>query len=283
MARDHTLFVMAQDVPWEDGLYSGARRGEVRSKVLSIDSASTDATVVVEYPAGWQRTAPEHLTAHEEFLVLAGELEINGQVYGPHHFGFLPAGFVRRSAASHGGCQVLTMYYEAPQVVAGEPAEPHDPALLVEHVDPLTMAWDPGLVDPQLSAGVAIKPLRTDPYTQETSFLYMSPPHRVPPGMAKPQWTHSMVEELFCLSGTYVWGDCGRMGPGGYAWWREGVYHGPAGTDVGYLLFVRTINGPLDNIFATEKKPFSWNPEYRPQLPEKLKSFARGFTEPPLA
>jgi hypothetical protein len=175
------------------------------------------------------------------------------------------------------------MFYDAPQVVEGVPATPHDPALLVEHVDPLTMEWDPGLVDPQLSAGVAIKPLRTDPYTQETSFLYMSPPHRVPPGMAKPQWTHSMVEELFCLAGTYVWGDCGRMGPGGYAWWREGVYHGPAGTDIGYLLFVRTINGPLDNIFATEKKPFQWDPPYRPQLPEELRVHAKGYREPPLA
>lgn len=283
MARDHTLFVMAQHIPWDDGLYSGARMGEVRSKILSIDDDGTDATVVVEYPAGWARTAPEHLTAHEEFLVLAGELEINGRIYGTHNYAFLPAGYVRTSASSSAGCQVLTMYYDAPQVVAGVPAVTHDAALLVEYVDPLTMDWDPGLVDPQLSAGVAIKPLRTDPYTQETSFLYMSPPHRVPPGMAKPQWTHSMIEELFCLSGTYVWGDCGRMGPGGYAWWREGVYHGPAGTDVGYLLFVRTVDGPLDNIFATEKKPFNWNPAYRPQLPERLQAVARGFVEPSLA
>ena len=282
MAREHTLFVMAQDISWEDGLYSGARP-DVRSKVLSIDENGTDASIVVEYPAGWSRSGPEYCTAHEEIFVLSGEIEINGRVYGKHNFAFLPAGYVRTSQSSSGGAQVLTMYYDAPQFHAGEPAEPHDPALLVEHVDPLTMEWDPGLVDPQLSAGVAIKPLRTDPYTKETSFLYMSPPHRVPPGMAKPQWTHSMVEELFCLAGTYVWGDCGRMGPGGYCWWREGVYHGPAGTDVGYLLFVRTVNGPLDNIFETEKKPFSWEPEYRPQLPDRLKPFAKPFKEPPLA
>jgi hypothetical protein len=282
MARPHILFVQAQDLPWRSGLYSGART-EVSSKILSIDEAGTDATTIVRYPAGWSRPHPEHLTVHEEFLVLDGALEINGRVYTAQNYGFFPAGFVRTSAAAPNGATVLTMFYDAPQVVEGVPATPHDPALLVEHVDPLTMEWDPGLVDPQLSAGVAIKPLRADPYTQETSFLYMSPPHRVPPGMAKPQWTHSMVEELFCLAGTYVWGDCGRMGPGGYAWWREGVYHGPAGTDIGYLLFVRTINGPLDNIFATEKKPFQWDPPYRPQLPEELRAHAKGYREPPLA
>ncbi len=282
MARDHTLFIMAQDIPWDDGLYSQARQ-DVRSKILSIDDAGTDATVIVEYPAGWERSKPEYLNTHEEFLVLSGELEINGRVYSAQNYAFLPAGFVRESASSKNGATVLTMFYGKPAVIAGIPAEPHDPALLVEHIDPFAMDWDPGLVDPQLSAGVAIKPLRTDPYTQETSFLYMSPPHRTPPGMAKPQWTHSMVEELFCIAGTYVWGDCGRMGPGGYAWWREGVYHGPAGTDVGYLLFVRTVNGPLDNIFDTKKVPFSWSPEFQPQLPDRLRPHARPYVEPKLS
>lgn len=282
MARPHTMFIQAPDLPWRPGLYSGARP-EVESKLLSIDEAGTDATTVVRYPAGWSRPNPEHLTAHEEFLVLDGALEINGIRYEAQHFGFLPAGYVRERAASPEGATVLTMFYDAPQVVAGAPATPHDPKLLVEHVNPLAMEWDPGLVDPQLAKGVAIKPLRTDPYTRETSFLYMSPPHRVPPGMAKPQWTHSMVEELFCLAGDYVWGDCGRMGPGGYAWWREGVYHGPSGTDTGYLLYVRTINGPLDNIFATEKKPFTWTPEFRPQLPDALRPYAKPYVRPRLA
>lgn len=282
MARPHTLFIQAPCLPWQGGLHSGARP-EVESKTLSIDDAGTDATTVVRYPAGWRRHAPEHLTCHEEFLVLEGELEVNGRRYGLHQYGFFPAGYVRSEAASPNGATVLTMFYGAPQIVAGAPDAPHDSALLVEHVDPLAMEWDPGLVDPQLSKGVAIKPLRTDPYTKETSFLYMSPPHRVPPGMAKPQWTHSMVEELFCLAGVYVWGDCGRMGPGGYAWWREGVYHGPAGSETGYLLFVRTVNGPLDNIFATEKKPFRWDPPYAPVLPDALRAYARPYEDPPLA
>ena len=98
--------------------------------------------------------------------------------------------------------------------------------------------------------------------------------------MAKPQSTHPKVEELYCLEGEYVWGDCGRMGPGGYCWWREGEYHGPAGTDTGYHLFVRTINGPLVNTFDTEKKPFTWTPEYRPALPPELEQYAQPYVAP---
>ena len=191
-----------------------------------------------------------------------------------------PAGYPRERASAPDGAVLLTMFYGEPRAAAGAGSD-YDPKLLVEYVDPLTMDWDPDLVDPQLAKGVAIKPLRTDPYTGEVSFLYCSPPHRVPPGMAKPQWTHPMVEELYVLEGEYVWGDLGRMRRGGYAWWRENVYHGPAGTDTGYNLFVRTIGGPLVNVFATEKKPFTWRPEHRPALPDELKPYGQPLALPP--
>ena len=281
MARPHTMFIQAQCLPWQQGLH-GEGRDDVERKVLSIDEAGTDATCIVRYPAGWSRPRPHWVDAHEELLVLDGWLEINGRRYERQHYAFLPAGYARQVARASDGAVVLTMFYDRPGTHEGAaPDGLYDPKLLVEHVDPLAMEWDPGLVDPQLASGVAIKPLRTDPYTGETSFLYCSPPHRVPPNMAKPQWTHSMVEELYCLSGHYVWGDVGRMGPGGYCWWREEEYHGPAGTDVGYHLFVRTINGPLDNRFATEPKPFTWDPEYRPVLPPELAKYAKPFEPPP--
>lgn len=275
MARPHICFIQAQMLPWRAGLYGGARP-DVESKTLSADDTDGSATLILRYPPGWARTAPEHLLAHEEFLVLDGWLEINGRRYDRHSYGFLPAGYPRERARAPDGAVLLTMFYAEPRVAAG-PAAPgqFDERLLVEYVNPLAMDWDPGLVDPQLARGVAIKPLRTDPYTGEVSFLYCSPPHRVPPGMAKPQWTHPMVEELYVLEGDYVWGDLGRMQRGGYAWWRENVYHGPAGTDTGYNLFVRTIGGPLVNEFATEKKPFTWTPEHRPALPDELRPYGQ--------
>ena len=274
MARPHICFIQSQMLPWDEGLYGGARP-DVQVKTLSKDDADGSATVIVRYPHGWNRARPERIGAHEEFLVLDGSIEINDQRYDRHAYGFLPAGYPRETARSTPGAVLLTMFYGEPELAPTRAAAAYDEKLLVAYVDPLAMEWDPGLVDPQLASGVAIKPLRTDPYTKEVSFLYCSPPHRVPPGMAKPQWTHPMVEELFVLEGEYVWGDLGRMKRGGYAWWREDVYHGPAGTDTGYNLFVRTIGGPLVNIFATEKKPFTWEPAHRPVLPPALQPYGQ--------
>ena len=71
------------------------------------------------------------------------------------------------------------------------------------------------------------------------------------------------------------------MGPGGYCWWREDVYHGPSGTDTGYNLFVRTVNGPLVNHFDTVKKPFTWEPAFAPHLPPNLKAIAKPYRRAP--
>ena len=280
MARPHIMFIQAQNLPWKRGLHSGGR-GDVDVKQLSIDDSNGAATCIVRFPAGWSAAELEHLGCDEEFLVLDGSLTLSGQEYSKHSYAFLPAGYPRERASSSRGAVLLAMYHGHPALHAGASEAGFREDRLVRFLDPLTMEWDPGLVDPQLAPGVAIKPLREDPETGEVSFLYCSPPHRVPPGMAKPQWTHPMVEELYCLEGEYVWGDCGRMGPGGYAWWREDVYHGPAGTDTGYHLFVRTIGGPLVNHFDTEKKPFCWEPEYRPQLPPELMRYASAYHRPP--
>ena len=286
MARPHIMFVQAQMIPWSRGLHGNARP-DVDCKTLSRDDTDHSASCIVRYPAQWQRSSPEILACHEEFLVLDGGIEINGRLYEKHTYAFLPAGYRRERASSPHGCVLLDLFYATPNLQTVATAQ-HDVSpggfderLLVEYVNPLAMEWDPGLVDPQLARGVAIKPLRTDPYTGETSFLYCSPPHRVPPGMAKPQWTHPMVEELYVLEGEYVWGDLGRMQRGGYCWWRENVYHGPAGTDTGYNLFVRTIGGPLVNFFDTEKKPFTWNPEHRPALPPELRPSGQPLPKTP--
>lgn len=278
MARPHICFVQAQRLPWTPDAYPALRPG-VAVKVLSVDDSDGSATVILRYPAGFRLERPQALATHEEFLVLDGALQLNGRAYTRQNYAFLPRGYVRESLHSRDGAVVLTMLYGAAAALAT--TESFDPALLVERVDPYTLDWDPGLVDPQLAKGVAIKPLRTDPTTGETSFLYCSPPHRVPPGMAKPQWTHPMVEELYTLEGEYTWGDLGVMRRGGYCWWREHVYHGPAGTETGYHLFVRTVNGPLVNQFATEKKPFTWTPVHRPALPDALKPYGAPWPREP--
>lgn len=281
MARPHIMFIQAQAVPWRRGLYGGGRK-DVQVKVLSIDKKNGDSTCIIRYPAGWQRRSREHVRAHEEMLVLEGSLKINGVSYGQHCYGFLPAGHPRTSASSKEGAVVLTTFAATPVVQSGVPESGlYDRKLLIEFINSLELEWDSSLADPVFAAGVAIKPLRTDPYSGESSFLYTSPAHRIPKGMRKPKWTHSMIEEIFCIDGEYVWGDCGVMGPGGYVWWREGKWHGPAGTIAGYNLWVRTVNGPLDNIVDTEPVRMTWNPKYRPKLPKELKKYAKPYVRRP--
>jgi hypothetical protein len=183
--------------------------------------------------------------------------------------------------SSKNGAVLLTTFSDKPVHQRGTaPRGLYDKRLLIEHIDTLALTWDASLADPVFAAGVAIKPLRTDPDTAETSFLYTSPAHRVPKGMLKPKWTHSMIEEIYCIDGEYVWGDCGVMGPGGYVWWRENEWHGPAGTVAGYNLWVRTVNGPLDNIVGTKPERMTWNPKYRPKLPPHLKKIAKPYARP---
>jgi len=281
MARPHILFIQAQNIPWRRGLYGGGRP-DVRSKILSIDPKDpADSTCIVRYPKGWQRRDRHFVGAHEEFLVLEGSIRINGIDYGIHSYGFLPAGYQRTNMSSKDGAVLLTTFSDKPVHQRGTPPRGlYDKRLLIDYIDTLAMTWDASLADPVFAAGVAIKPLRADPDTGETSFLYTSPAHRVPKGMLKPMWTHSMIEEIYCIDGEYVWGDCGVMGPGGYVWWREGVWHGPAGTVAGYNLWVRTVNGPLDNIVGTKPQRMTWNPTYRPKLPAHLKKLAKPYKRP---
>ncbi len=279
MARPHIMYIQAQDIPWQKGLY-GPGRDDVEMKILSIDEAGTDSTTILRYPKGWSRTEPEYCTAHEEFLVLDGSITINGQTYITHQYAFFPAGYTRQAASSEEGCVLLTNFADRPEIKSGAGPD-YDEKLLIPFVDPMTMDWDPGLTDPKFASGTAIKPLRNDPYTGEQSFLYCTRPHRVPAGMMKPKWTHPMIEEVFCLDGEYVWGDLGRMGPGGYCWWLVDKYHGPAGTDVGYHLWVRTVGGPLANTIADKPEPFVWDPPFTPDLPEDLKKIAKPYVRPP--
>ncbi|MCU0759868.1 MAG: hypothetical protein MUF07_11830 [Steroidobacteraceae bacterium] len=127
----------------------------------------------------------------------------------------------------------------------------------------------------------ATEPLRLDPRTGEQSFLYCAMPQHPPPAVMVGRFTHPVIEEIFVLEGSYVFGDVGRMGPGGYVYWREDVWHGPAGSETGYHLFIRVVGGVLRNVFSPEPASFDWNPPYRPVLPEALRPLAREHSPGP--
>jgi hypothetical protein len=282
MARPHILFVQAQFLPWDDGVVGGART-DVKVKTLSHDSENGGSSLILRYPKGWRRDEPEILNATEEFFVLDGILEINGRSYGRHAYANLPAGYVRQTAGASEGATVLTFFDREPHLTK-EAETAVDAARLVEHIDTLDMPWVGGaegsVTGKPLSHGIETKKLRVDPDTAEQSFLYTAQPQHGPPGIMKGKFGHPMIEEIFTLSGTYVFADAGVMGPGGYCWWRENEFHGPAGSLTGYNLFIRVIGGPLRNIFSDEPFPFTFTPKHNPSLPDDFKPYGQPYPYP---
>ena len=283
MARPHTLFVQSQFLPWSEGVVGGARN-DVEVKTLSMDSTDGSSSLIIRYPAGWTRPTPETLSATEEFFVLDGSLELNGRTYGQHAYANLPAGYVRQSAGTQGGATVLTFFDGEPRLIK-DAATSSDAARLVEHIDTMDVPWVGGaegsVTGKPLSHGIETKKLRLDPKTEEQSFLYTAQPQHGPPGIMKGKFGHPMIEEIFTLSGTYVFADTGVMGPGGYCWWRENEFHGPVGSMTGYNLFIRVIGGPLRNTFSQDPFPFTFTPDHNPALPEDLKPYGQPYPYPP--
>ncbi len=268
MARDHTVFVQSQELPWTTGL-SGNARPDVEAKTLSYDSASGAATLLLHYPAGWSRTTPHYLETDEELLVLDGSLEINGRTYGPYCYANLPKGYARESTRSTGGAVVLTMFDGKPRAVAGAPpSDLLDPKLLVERIDCAGKGLEGWTENPytRYLMGTGVQPLRENPYTGEISILYASLPFRY---MEK-RWSHPTVQEMYLLAGEYVINDVGILRPGAYCWWRENIFHGPYGSRAGFMFFIRTDGGPLANIIQDEIVPVDYAAPHRPVLPEDL-------------
>ncbi len=270
MARQHTVFVQSQEIPWTKGLYGGARP-EIDVRTLSFDSDTGAATMLLRYPAGWSRRDAHFLEVHEEFLVLDGALEINGRAYGPYCYANLPASYARSAVASPHGAVVLTMFSGKPVTHAGAPAaDAMDPKLLVERIDCAGKGLEGWTENPytRYLMGTGVQPLRQDPYSGEISILYASLPFRY---MEK-RWSHPTVQEMYPLSVEYVINDVGILRPGAYCWWRENEFHGPYGSRAGFMFFMRTDGGPLANIIQDEIVAVDYEAPHNPSLPDGLQA-----------
>jgi hypothetical protein len=274
MTRPHTCFVQAQEMPWMSGA-PGNPDIAVHSKVLSQDDITGAFTAILKVDRGFSRPGPVHFRCDVEIFVLQGELEVNGERYTKDTYAYWPSG-------EH-GCVLLALFDGFHQPILGAPPAGHyREDKLIRKLDAYEMEWQTGekgsVTGKPLSPTIFTKKLRVDPETQEQTFLYAALPHHAPPRIMKGKFGHPMIEEVFVLSGEYTFGDVGKMGPGGYAWWRENEMHGPAGSEIGYNLFIRIYGGPLKNKFLEEPSPFSFTPPHNPVLPEHLKAYAAPYS-----
>lgn len=263
MGRPHLEFIHEQVLPWREGLPGGGRPG-VQARLLSRDPETGGCSLVVRYPPGWRREGPEHVTSDEEFVLLSGDLEINGVAYDQLAYAFLPAGHLRRASSSREGALAVTFFETEPTTVAGEPRTPARADRLVERIHALDGEWG-GNFHPLFPGGAGRKWLRQDPESGEQTWILGTMPLR---SGRRPE-KHPVIEEMFLLSGELV-GNLGVMHAGAYFWRPPEIWHGPYGTKTGNLTLFRTKGGPLSTVYTEEEQDFSWTPEHRPVLPPEL-------------
>jgi quercetin dioxygenase-like cupin family protein len=272
--REHIEFVQAQMLPWLR-IGPGLARPDAEIKLLSRDEQDGACSVLLRFAPGWSRQGPEHLLADEEFYVLEGALELNGQVYGPDCYACLPAGWTRHTTSTAKGCVLIAFYSRDPQLVASTGdgrAETSERA--VPFLDVAAMAWDMSLNDPKLAhLGISRKNLRTDPVSGERTFLSLILPQAIPQGNKGPQETHPVVEESYLIAGSLT-GPQGTMYPGAYFWRPPHIAHGPYGARWGSVCLMRFVGGRHVNIWTEQEAGFDFAAPYKPDLPPRLAHLA---------
>jgi hypothetical protein len=82
---------------------------------LHADPATRAVTAVVRFPAGWERAEAGSYEAAEEFHVLEGSVELNGEHHGPGTWVRVPAHVERLHTATPGGALTLARFDGPPR------------------------------------------------------------------------------------------------------------------------------------------------------------------------
>lgn len=268
MPRPHIEFVQVQHVPW---VYQPDGRAE---RLLNADPETGAATLMVRYLAGYR--APAETADHaEEFLVLDGEVEIDGEPRRRHAYGFLPRASGLGARHSQWGAILLVFRHGR-----DDPDSAHGTAEPIA-IDAAAMPWDVSTYDPKLAhLRLARKVLRLGPNDSGRTFLLAGMPHGVPAERELPAETHDHAEEMFMISGE-MWCPEGPMRPGAYFYRPPGILHGPHVSETGFLQIMRS---PGANHIVTHwsetVRPLPLGAPYAPVLPEGTPKEWRGEIKP---
>jgi hypothetical protein len=186
-------------------------------------------------------------------------------------YGYLPAGFVRKNAATSNGAVLLCFLSRTPACHPGAPEpDQYDLSSIVPGVDTSRIVWDRRKFDPGLRhMGLGRKLLRDSPSQNERTLLITMAPQAYPEkGAGRPE-VHPCAEESYLFGGDVI-GEYGRMVPGAYFWRPPGVPHGPHGSHDGAFMLVRFVDGRFENNWGEDERQFDPDPEYAPVLPEAI-------------
>lgn len=262
--RPFIEFIQAQQLDWTSEAVQHIRPGAM-ARELSIDRSNGAASILLEYPAGWERPEDEILTVDEEFFVVAGTLILDGVEYSRYGYGHLPGGYHRSGMRSPDGAVVMTFFSGVPESRTGSV---HTADLqqerVVTHLNALEGEWGAGF-NPKFPPGAGRKWLRRDPVTKDETWILGTMPLRN--GFKREK--HPVVEEMYLLSGE-LHGPNGVMRPGAYFWRPPEEWHGPFGSLTGNVMLFRTVGGPLSTVYDDNPLSFDWDPPSDAILPEHL-------------
>jgi hypothetical protein len=94
---------------------------------LSVHPLRADGrglTAFVQFVPGWTRHRPVSCTVDEQFVVLAGTLQINDAVAGAGSLVHVPAGTPRTSTSTEEGCLAIAWFGGIPRWHTEEPVPP---------------------------------------------------------------------------------------------------------------------------------------------------------------
>jgi hypothetical protein len=107
MARPHLLDLRATQQPWRKVPMPGANLG---LELVRLEADRDGFTILGRFPAGFARVAAGGYEVAEEFLVLDGELELEGTVVRRGDLCAVAAGVVRAPMRSPLGCRMLAWF-----------------------------------------------------------------------------------------------------------------------------------------------------------------------------
>lgn len=260
--REHIDFIQAQCLPWEDG--AGHGLAGTRVKLLSRDDETGAVSLILSLPEGWLRGAGAQ-PCDEEIYVLDGMLDVDGQQQRRHCYLFLPAGHGANAIATEKGATLL--YFRSEPLAQDRQSPEAVAARFVPAVDLSVGAWDGDFDRFNLGSmkdGARMRVLRHDPFTEETTYVTATIAFRR--GVRAER--HPISQEFFLLSGELA-GDRGTMQAGAYCIRPPMAKHAPYGSPTGTLIFFRGLGGKHATYWE-DTDPFTFYPEHRPILPERL-------------
>jgi hypothetical protein len=94
---------------WRDSVIDDATP-PVQVRRFHVDLSSKAFTVLVRFPAGWERRHAGHYLVDEEVLFLEGSFEMSGVQYSAGSYAYFPAGYLREASRSTGGALALAWF-----------------------------------------------------------------------------------------------------------------------------------------------------------------------------